>query len=122
MRIRTSLGIGKLKRPRTTFRLYLNTKRVCINKAKLGTKEGFSLGRIHKAHPGFPFCGDMKEQLHSMMSKYFKDMKYALFPRTVKYKRGSDGMTLALMMNQITIQVANTENTLASDLRAAMAE
>jgi hypothetical protein len=42
MRIRTSLYIGKLKRTRTAFRLYLDSKRVYINKAQLRTEEGLS--------------------------------------------------------------------------------
>jgi hypothetical protein len=44
MRIRTSLDIGKLKRPGTYFRRYLDNKIVYINKAHLGTEEGLSLG------------------------------------------------------------------------------
>jgi hypothetical protein len=50
----------------------------------------------------------MKEQLHAMMNTEFKDIKYALFTRTIKYKR-SDGMMLKT--NGIDIQVAKTENT-----------
>jgi hypothetical protein len=53
MRILTSLDIGKLKRPGTSFRRYLDDKRVYINKAQLGTKEGLSLGWIHKALMNF---------------------------------------------------------------------
>jgi hypothetical protein len=40
MRIRTSLDIGKLKRPGTSFRRYLYDKMNYINKAQLGTEEG----------------------------------------------------------------------------------
>jgi hypothetical protein len=69
MRIRTSLDIGKLKRPGTSFRWYLDDKRVYINKAQLGTYEGLSLGWIHKAHPAFAFRDGMKEQLHAMMNQ-----------------------------------------------------
>jgi hypothetical protein len=61
----------------------------------------------------------MKEQLQAMMNKELKDIKYALFPCTVKYKR-SDGMMLTT--NGIVIQVAKTENTLSTSFRAAMAE
>jgi hypothetical protein len=46
MRIHTSLDIGKLKRPGTSFRRYLDDKRVYINKSQLGTEEGLSLGWI----------------------------------------------------------------------------
>jgi hypothetical protein len=84
MRIRTSLDIGKLKRTGTSFRRYLHDKRVYINKAQLGTEEGLSLGWIHKAHPAFAFRDSMKEQLQAMMKKEFKDIKYALSPRTIK--------------------------------------
>jgi hypothetical protein len=119
MRIRTSLDIDKLKRPGTSFRQYLDDKRVNINKAQIGKEEGLSLGWIHKAHPAFAFRYGMKEHLHAMMNKEFKDIKYALFPRTIKYKR-SDGMMLTT--NGIAIQVAKTENTSSTSLRTAMAE
>jgi hypothetical protein len=82
------------------------------------TKEGLSLGWIHKAHPAFAFRDGMEEQLQAMMNKDFKDIKYTLFPRTVKYKR-SDGMMLTT--NGIAIQVAKTENTSSTSFRAAMA-
>jgi hypothetical protein len=98
---------------------HLDDKRVYTNKAHLGTEEGLSLGWIHKAHPAFAFRDGMKEQLQAMMNKEFKDIKYALFLRTFKYKR-SDGMML--MTNGIDIQVAKTANTSSIDFRAAMAE
>jgi hypothetical protein len=60
----------------------------------------------------------MKEQLQAMMNKEFKDIKFALFPLTVKYKR-SDGMMLTT--RGIAIQVAKTENTSSTYFRAAMA-
>jgi hypothetical protein len=83
MRICTSLDTSKLKRPGTSFCRFLDNKRVYINKAQLGTKEGLSLGWIHKSHPAFAFRDGVKEQLQEMMNKDFKDIKYALFPRTV---------------------------------------
>jgi hypothetical protein len=61
----------------------------------------------------------MKEQLQAMVNKDFKDINYALFPHTVKYKR-SHGMMLTT--NGIAIQVAKTENTSSTSFRAAMAE
>jgi RNAse (barnase) inhibitor barstar len=70
-------------------------------------------------HPTFTFHNDMKDQLRSMLSKDFKDIKYALLPRTVSYKRGSDGMTHVRRMNGIAIQVANNVDISASDCRAA---
>jgi hypothetical protein len=69
MCICTSLNIGKLKRPGTSFCRYLDDNRVYINKAQLGTEEGLSLGWIHKAHPAFAFRDGMKEQLQAMMNK-----------------------------------------------------
>jgi hypothetical protein len=114
--IHTSLNIGKLKRP--VFCHYLDNNRVHINKAQLGTDEGLSLGWIHKAHPTFAFRDGMKDQLQAMMNKEFKDIKYAVFSRTMKYKR-SDGMVLT--MNGIAIQVSKTENTSSSDFRSVMA-
>jgi hypothetical protein len=120
MRIRISLNIRKLKRPGIALCLYIYTKCVYINKNQLGTEEGFSLGWIHKAHPAFAFCDDMKDQLQSMTSKDFKDMKYTLFHCIMTNKRGSDGTKL--MTNGIEIQVTNTANTSGSDFRAAMAE
>jgi hypothetical protein len=52
----------------------------------LGTEEGLSLGWIHKAHPAFAFRDGTKEQLQALMNKEFRDIKYALFLCTVKYK------------------------------------
>jgi hypothetical protein len=78
-----------------------------------------SLGWIHKAHPAFAFRDGMKEKLQEMTNKEFKDIKYALFPRTVKYKR-SDGMMLTT--NSFAIQVSKTANTSSSEFRAAMAD
>jgi hypothetical protein len=37
MRIRTSMDIGKLKQAGSAFHVYLQAKRVYINKAQLGT-------------------------------------------------------------------------------------
>jgi hypothetical protein len=68
MRIRTSLDIGKLNRPLTSFRQYLEDKRGYINNAQLGTEEGLSLGWIHKAHPALAFRAGMKEKLEAMMN------------------------------------------------------
>jgi hypothetical protein len=119
MHIHTLLNIGKLKRPGASFLCYLDDNIVYIYKAQFRIEEGLSLGWIHKAHPAFAFRNGMKEQLQAMMNKEFKDIKYALFPRTVKYNI-SDGMMLT--KNGIAIQVAKTENTSSTSFRAAMAE
>jgi hypothetical protein len=83
MRIRTSIDIDKLKRQGPPFHRYVDEKIVYINKAQLGTEEGLYLGWIHKAHLAFAFRDGMTEQLQAMMNKEFKDIKYALFPRTM---------------------------------------
>jgi hypothetical protein len=69
--------------------------------------------------PDLAFWDGMKEQLQPTMNKEFKDIKYALFPCTIKYKR-SDGMMLTT--NGVAIEVAKTENTSSTSFRAAMAE
>jgi hypothetical protein len=53
MRIRTSIDIGRLKQEGSAFRMYLQSKRVYINKAQLGIEEGVTLGWLHQAHPAF---------------------------------------------------------------------
>jgi hypothetical protein len=63
MRIGTSMNIGKLKQAGSAFRMYLQAKRVCINKAQLVTEEGVTLGWMHQAHPAFCFWEDIKERL-----------------------------------------------------------
>jgi hypothetical protein len=44
MWIMTSMDIGKLKHAGSAFRMYLQAKRVYINKAQLGIEEGVTLG------------------------------------------------------------------------------
>jgi hypothetical protein len=51
MRITTSMDIGRLKQAGSAFRMYLQSKRVNINKAQLGIEEGVTLGWLHQAHP-----------------------------------------------------------------------
>jgi hypothetical protein len=53
MRIRTLMDIGRLKQAGSAFRMYLQSKRVYINKAQLGIEEGVTLGWLHQAHPAF---------------------------------------------------------------------
>jgi hypothetical protein len=53
MRIRTSMDIGRLKQAGSAFRMYLQSKRVYINKSQLGIEEGVTLGWLHQAHPAF---------------------------------------------------------------------
>jgi hypothetical protein len=70
MCIRTSLDMGKLKRPGSSFHRYLDDKRAYINKAQLETEEGLSLAWIHKAHPAFAFRDGMKEQLQALIGRF----------------------------------------------------
>jgi hypothetical protein len=120
LRIGASKDIGQLKRERSKFRVYLENQRVYINKAQLGEEEGITLGWILKAHPAFCFLDDMEDALCSMMGETFKNVHYALFPRTIKYKRSKDGAKMST--NGITLQVTNTPGIKAADFRAEMAE
>jgi hypothetical protein len=119
LRIRASKDIGQLKRGRSKFRVYLENQRVYINKAQLGEEEGITLGWILKAHPAFCFRGDMKESLYNMMGETFKSVHYALFPKTIKYKRSKDGANMST--NGLTLQVTKTHGITAADFRAEMA-
>jgi hypothetical protein len=60
MRIRTSMDIGRLQQAGSAFRMYLQSKRVYINKAQLGIEEGVTLGWLHQAHPAFLLQGGYK--------------------------------------------------------------
>jgi hypothetical protein len=120
LRICASKDIRQLKRGRSTFRVYLENQRVYINKAQLGEEEDITLGWILKAHPAFCFLDDMKKSLYIMMGEAFKGVHYALFPKTIKYKRSKDGANMST--NGITLQVTKTPGITASDFRAEMAE
>jgi hypothetical protein len=120
LRIRASKDIRQIKRGRSKFRVYLENQRVYINKARLGEEEGITLGWILKAHPAFCFRDDMKDELCNMMGETFKNVHYALFPKTIKYKRSKDGAKMST--NGITLQVTKTPGTTATDFRAEMAE
>jgi hypothetical protein len=120
LRIRATKDIGQLQRGRSKFRVYLENQRVYINKAQLGEEEGITLGWILKAHPAFCFRDDMKDALCNMMGETFKNVHYALFPKTIKYKRSKDGANMST--NGITLQVTKTPGITSADLRAEMAE
>jgi hypothetical protein len=62
----------------------------------------------------------MKEALYNMMGDAFKGVKYALFPKTIKYKRNKDGIKMST--NGITLQVTKTPGITAADFRAEMAK
>jgi hypothetical protein len=85
---------GKVKQAGSAFFMYLQAKKVYINKAQLGTEEGVTLGWMHQAHPAFCFQEDIKERLKELMGDEHKEVQYALFPKTINYKRISDGVRL----------------------------
>jgi hypothetical protein len=93
---------------------------VYINNAQLGTEERVTLVWIHQAHPAFCYREDIKEQLREMMGDEHKDFQYALFPKTINYKRVPDGVRLTT--TGVTMQIAKSPNLVAADCRASMAE
>jgi hypothetical protein len=62
----------------------------------------------------------MKEDLYNMMGENFKGVQYALFPKTIKYKRSKGGAKMTT--NGITPQMAKTMGIVAADFHADMAE
>jgi hypothetical protein len=120
MRIRTSMDIGRLKQAGSAFRMYLQSKRVYINKAQLGIEAGVTLGWLHQAHPSFCYREDIKERLKELMGEEHKSVQYALFPKSIKYKRIADGVRLTT--TGVMMQIAKSPNATAADFRATMAE
>jgi hypothetical protein len=55
-----------------------------------------------------------------MMGDEFKRVQYALFPKTIKYKRNKDGAKMTT--NGITLQVTNTTGITIAEFWADMAE
>jgi hypothetical protein len=100
--------------------VYLEQQRVYINKAQLGEEDGITLGWTLKAHPTCCYRDDMKEALYKMMGEEFKEVQYALFPKTIKYKHSKDGGKMTT--NGITLQVTETPGITVADFRADMAE
>jgi hypothetical protein len=84
LRIRTSQGLGQIKSGRSKFGVYLEQKRVYIDKAQLGEEDSTTLGWTLKSHPAFFYRDDMKEALYKIMGDEFKGVQYALFPKTIK--------------------------------------
>jgi hypothetical protein len=120
IRTRESMALGALKIRNSPFRNYLDGNRIYINNAKLGEEEGLSLRWIFKAHPAFGFRDDIKERLIAMMTKDETEIKLALFPKNIKYKRVNDGKVVSTTGG--TLQVAKTEGVTATEFRANMAE
>jgi hypothetical protein len=73
-----------------------------------------------KAHPDFCHMDDTKEALRNMMGEEFNGVQYALLPKTIKYKRITDGVKMTT--NDITLQVAKTTCITAAYFCADMAE
>jgi hypothetical protein len=113
MRIRSSLALGALKKRNSPFRNCLDDNRVYINNSQLGNEEGIALGWIFRAHPAFGFRDDIKERLIVMMTKDDKEIKLAIFPKTIKYKRVKD--VKAVSTTGVTLQVAKTEGIAATE-------
>jgi hypothetical protein len=75
---------------------------------------------MHQAHPVFCYREDIKERLIELMGEDHKEVQYALFPKTINYKRVSDGVRLTT--TGVTMQIAKSPNIVAADFRASMAE
>jgi hypothetical protein len=114
------LALGALKKRNSPFQNYLDDNHVYIDNAQLGDEEGIALGWIFRAHPAFGFRDDIKERLIAMMTKDDKEIKLAIFPKTIKYKIVKDGK--AMSTTGVTLQVSKTEGITATEFRANMAE
>jgi hypothetical protein len=55
-----------------------------------------------------------------MMNKDDKEIKLAIFPNNIKYKRVKDGKVMST--TGVTLQVAKTEGITATEFRANMAK
>jgi hypothetical protein len=119
-RIRTLMDIGKLKQAGSAFRMYLQSKRVYINKSQLGIEEGVTFGWLHQAHPAIFYREDIKERLRELMGEEHKEVQYTLFPKSINYKRVSDGVRLKT--TGVAMQIAKSPNATAVYFRAPMAE
>jgi hypothetical protein len=112
MRIRSSMALRALKKRNSHFHNYLDDNRVYINNAHLGDEEGISLGWIFRDHPTFGFRDDIKERLIAMMTKDDKEIKLAIFPKTIMYKRVKDGKVMST--TGVILQVDKTEGIAAN--------
>jgi hypothetical protein len=120
MRIRPSMDIGKLKQAGSAFRMYLQSKRVYINKSQLGIEEGVTLGWLHQAYPAFCYREDIKERLRELMGEENKEVQYTLFPKSINYKRVSDGVRPTT--TGVTMQIEKSPNDTSADSRASMTD
>jgi hypothetical protein len=120
MRINSSMALGALKKSNSPFHNYLDDNRVYINNAQVGDEEGIALGWIFRAHPAFGFRDDIKERLIAVMTKDDKEIKHAIFPKTIKYKIVKEEKVTPPA--GVTLQVAKTEGITVTEFRAKMAE
>jgi hypothetical protein len=79
-----------------------------------------TLGWMHQAHPALCYQEDIKERMRELMREEYKEVQYALFPKTINYKRVSDGVKITT--TGVTMQIAKSPNLVAADFRASMAE
>jgi hypothetical protein len=114
------MDIRRLKQAGSAFRMYLQSNRVYINKAQLGIEDGVTLGWLYQAHPSFCYREDIKERLKELMGEEHKSVQYALFPKSINYKRIADGVRLTT--TGVTMQIAKSPNDTAAYFRATMAE
>jgi hypothetical protein len=78
------------------------------------------LGWLHQAHPEFCYREDIKERLRELMGEEHKAVQYALFPKSINYKRVSHGVRLTT--TGVTMQIAKSPNATAADFLASMAD
>jgi hypothetical protein len=114
------MDIGRLKQAGSAFRMYIQSKRVYINKAQLGIEEGVALGWLHQAHPYFCYREDMKERLKELMGEEHTLVQYALFSKSINYKIIADGVRLTT--TSVTMKIAKSTNFRAADFSATMEE
>jgi hypothetical protein len=114
------VALGALKKRKSPFCNYLDDNCVYISNVQFDDEEGIALGWIIRANPAFGFRNDTKERLIAMMTKGDKEIKLAIFPKTIKYKRVKDGEVMST--TGVTLQVAKTEGIKATEFRANMAK
>jgi hypothetical protein len=120
IRIRAYMALGALKKQKYPFCNYVDDNHVYINNAQLGDEEGMTIGWLFKAHPAFGFREDTKERFNSMMDEEIKNMKYAILPNIIKYKRTKNGGTMTT--TGMTLHVAKVVGIYATEFCANMAE
>jgi hypothetical protein len=75
---------------------------------------------LHQGHPSFCYREDIKERLRELIREEHKELQYALFPKSINYKRVLDGVRLTT--TGVAMQIAKSPNSTSADFRASMAE